>query len=639
MLFSAPQPGTKGGGYHARRIQRAPDAFLPLRIRTLTATAGGPPDTTGKVLAPLLVEARKEPAATESVIVLLQDPIPMPWLLGASPRHWPWSPQSPQSRLLQRLVGERESIDALWLATVSPSWQVHEFERAWIAQAISISVRAGAIESLAADPRVRFVEPRFRPVAMPMGCRVQPPGNGQRPTCAAVQPPPTTSPWTFAKVASHINLDHYLSLGLTSSRIAIFDSGIHKGHILFDNSQTLGQCRDCVGGDANCEGGNVEDIDGVHWGHGTKSASLLAAGCSYGPDYQGLSNGPVDVMRVYQPPSGGLDCPLDTNPGALPEAELDLVAVWRAIQVATVQLHDDILVFETQLRCQLSPTLDTYAQNAFLGGAVVIAANGNGPDLPVGAPARVPGALGIGFCDIHFPTDPGSHSRDRINGRFKPDLIAPSNYEAASNHGDPRHALDYLGSTSGAAPVAAATAGSLLSWMRDIWWGFWTPPGPIPPGQVYAQMILAADTPWSSVVADGFQLDRGAGFLSMPTDGVGSWGSVVLGASDPPLTFMIPGPEAGAKRVDAALWWFDSGEPNEAASDQSFRSDYDLTILAPPGSGIPDGVSHSHGGVFERASTGVSGGAPAAGGLWQLQIKCVSASGGPRVVYWAASIR
>jgi hypothetical protein len=635
VMFSAPRPGMRGGRYLQQRVQQVPGSFIPSR-RGSRASALADPNA--KVAAPLLELARRQPGARESVIVLLEDPIPMPWLAGASRSTFPWRPTSPHQTLLHRLISQRDSIDDRWLASLPQSWQVHEVGRAWVSQAISVILPAAIAESLASDSRVRSVEPRFRRVTLPMGCRILPPGGGRRPTCGPpLQDPPNASTWTFDRIAEMTHLGDYLALGLKSGRIAIFDTGIDQGHILFDPSPNLQRCLDCVAGDADCNGGQPGDIDVVDAGHGTKSASVLSAGCAYGAAYRGLANGAVDVMRVYRASGGSAG---DSISGET-EAELDLQAVWKAIQVSQRDPSDDILVFETQLRDLDSPTLDDYARNAFLSGAVVIAANGNYRDQPVGSPARAPGVMGIGFYSILAPQNgPGAHSQGRINGRFKPELLAPSNYMAAARLPNRRTSLDYFGWTSAATPVGAAAAATLLSWMHDIRWWPWNRFTPIPPGQVYAQMILSGDTPWSPGAQDGFTVDRGAGYLSMPVDGVGCWGSVVLGASDEPLPIPLVIPRGGARRVDASLWWYDPDEPLAEVTDRSFRSDFDLTILPPKGSGIPPGVSVSQGGVFERATAGSDdpGVAPLPGG-WTLLIKCVRARGGPRVVYWAANAR
>jgi hypothetical protein len=540
------------------------------------------------------------------------------------------------------LALSRKSALDDWLARQPAAWQVTRVEDAWLIPASLVSVRASFAESLATDTTVLAVEPRFRRVALPGGCRATPGSGTSRPPCPPSQthPLPTSAGGGVVSPAVAANqtvLPPYLALSGRPTRIAVLDTGADADHVLLQAGSNLSSCADCTSSPSGCIPSTTDLLE-ASGGHGTKTAGFLAANCYYGDPFRGQNRALVDMFRIYRPPVG---VPCDGDVTA--DTEFDLTAAIRAVQRALLRC-DQTIVFETQVRCPETAILDALAEAAFAAGAVVLAANGNDPGQAVGAPARAPGVIGVGFYNSAFsPSSPGSHSRGRIHSRFKPEVIAPSNYKSAQASASPPPSTDfqYFDKTSGATPVGAAVAAELLRWMRGAWAFPWMKRPVIPPGQVYAQLILAGDTPYSSTAGGGQGFDEalGAGYLRMHTDGMGSWGSVVVAAGDPPLQIPVPAAGAGATQVDAALWWHDDNEPDDATQPYGGRSEFSLSIVPPTSSGIASGGSSAAGGTFQRARAGsLAPGATRVQG-WVIEIAPTAVPAGSRVVYWAAAAR
>ena len=643
VQFSAPLPGRVSGPHGRRRIQQL-DARARAELQRLTSRPSGLAPSAERVATELRHRTVARIGALDTVVVLLLDKEPIPPLILLCMSAPPIRLRGlTLTDLVDTLALSRKSALDDWLARQPAAWQVTRVEDAWLIPASLVSVSASFAESLATDTTVLAVEPRFRRVALPGGCGATPGSGTSRPPCPPSQthPLPTSAGGGVlspAVAASQTVLPPYLALSGRATRIAVLDTGADTDHVLLQAGSNLSSCADCTSSPSGCVP-STSDLLEASGGHGTETAGFLAANCYYGDPFRGQNRAPVDMFRIYRPPVG---IPCDGD--AMANTEFDLTAAIRAVQTALLRC-DQTIVFETQVRCPETSILDALAEAAFAAGAVVIAANGNDPGQAVGAPARAPGVIGVGFYNSAFsPSSPGGHSRGRIHNRFKPEVIAPSNYKSAQASASPPPSPDFqfFDKTSGATPVGAAVAAELLRWMRGGWtFPWWMKRPVIPPGQVYAQLILAGNTPCSSTSGGGVGFDEalGAGYLRMHTDGMGSWGSVVLAAGSPALQIPIPEPSAGATQVDAALWWHDDSEPDDANTTYVGRSDFALSVVPPATSGITRGVSDALGSTFQRARAGSL--TPSATRVqgWMIEIAPTAVPAGSRIVYWAAAAR
>jgi hypothetical protein len=641
IQFSAPLPGRVSGPRGRRRIQRL-DARASAELQRLARRPSGPAPSAEKVAAELRHRTVARTGALDTVVVLLRDYGPIPPLILICMNAPPIRARGHTfTDLVDTLALSRKSALDDWLARQPAAWQVTRVEDAWLIPASLVSVLASAAESLATDTTVLAVEPRFRRVALPDACGGTPGSGTSRPPCPPSQthPLPTSAGGGVvspAVAADQTVLPPYLALPGRPTRIAVLDTGADADHVLLQAGSNLSSCADCTSNPLGCVPSTTDLLE-ASGGHGTETSGFLAANCYYGEHFRGQNRAPVDMFRIYRPPVG---VPCDGDVTA--DSEFDLTAAIRAVQAA-VRRCDQTIVFETQVRCPETSILDALAEAAFAVGAVVIAANGNNTAQAVGAPARAPGVIGVGYYNTAVPqSGPAFHSRGRIHGRFKPEVIAPSNYTSAKASAGPASAdFQPFTKTSGATPVGAAVAAELLRWMRGGWTYPWMKRPVIPPGQVYAQLILAGDTPYSSTAGGGQGFDEalGGGYLRMHTDGMGSWGSVVVAAGDPPLQIPVPAAGAGATQVDAALWWHDDSEPDDATQPYGGRSAFSLSIVPPTSSGIAHGESNAVGGTFQRARAGsLAPGATRVQG-WVIEIATTAVPAGSRVVYWAAAAR
>jgi len=251
----------------------------------------------------------------------------------------------------------------------------------------------------------------------------------------------------------------------------------------------------------------------------------------------------------------------------------------------------------------------TAADNAYDSGAIFVSANGNfGPNAStVRSPGIAHKVIGVGG----FMTDGGAQYNNQgrgpaDDGRYKPDIQAPTWSETASGSSDT--ALGVYTGTSGATPYAAGAAMLSRNWLRQF--------ATFDNGQIYAFMILYGQDPYP------YNNTVGAGKLEMATNGWAWWGKVAVSTGmnvDIPIN--VP---ANRKNFDGALWW--------PESESQTHNDVDLYLIDP--SGVERDRGYSGVSVFERAA--VNGTLTA--GTWTLRVRGYNVPTGAQTVYWAAHI-
>jgi serine protease AprX len=484
----------------------------------------------------------------------------------------------------QQLVGEitesrAERYDEL--ERELREFKAKPLERFWLVNALLVDMPLGAAPRLAERDDVLFVAPRY---------------SGE-------EPPQNANPNDDVDDGrARIVSDPYFNLGLKGGWIGLLDTGVRFTHTQFNSPSHIAFRRDCVNGGANCNTGPGLNPNDDCWNHGTKTAGIITGNANSGAAFRGVTAITLDSFKVYPSGCGGLD----------------EVAVLRAFQVAVAVL-DRVIVAEMQGGGDDLSSISMAADAAFDAGAVVIAANGNNGSLAgtVNTPANAHRAIGVGNFDVQTQGQIASQSRGPApDGRYKPDIQAPTQTETASSASDT--ALASFGGTSGATPYAAGAAALLRNWLRGSSFS-------IDPGQVYAQLILSGQQTYP------FNNTSGAGPIQLPTNGWAWWGkvSVANGATvDIPLG--IRG--ANANTFDGALWW----------PEWAFRfifgrieihNDIDLYLVDP--AGVVRASSISIPSIFERARVG----GRVAPGTWKLRIRGYDVPGGSQTVYWAAHVR
>lgn len=449
-------------------------------------------------------------------------------------------------------------------------------ETFWLINGVEVELPLSAVSRLASRADVLYVEPSESGEAPPQN------GNGSD----------DIDDGRF-RIAS----DPYFNLGQTGGWIGLLDTGVRFSHTLFNNPSHIDFRRDCVVGGSDCNtmnaGFNPSDDC---WNHGTSTADIITGNENMGFPFRGVSAITLDSFKVYPSGCGGLST----------------TAAVRGFQTAVAVL-DRVIVAEMQGTGNDVSSISAAADNAFDGGAVVIAANGNnGPTAStVNTPANAHKVIGVGDLDVQTLAQINSQSRGPApDGRIKPDIQAPTNTEAASNASDT--ALQIFTGTSGATPYAGGAAALLRNWLRGSNFD-------IDPGQVYAQMILSGQQSF-------FDNTTGAGLIQLPTDGTAWWGKISVG---PGQSFTVPlniGLSLnGYESLSGALWW-----PETAAQQ---HNDIDLYLIDPSGNTVASSISGVS--VFERARfTG-----PLMAGTWTLRVYGYSVPTGAQTVYFAAHAR
>ena len=534
---------------------------------------------------PLLRQWMNErPAASELLLITLRDDLLLPrFPEPATPELRDSSTnrqvQARNAEIIVRLQAHRAEQQKQFVAeldrTVRDRTQVGvEFiESFWLVNTVLVKSPLSAVPLFLQRPEVLYIEPQL---------------TGERPPANDV-----------AAGRAEIVSDPYFNLGQSGGWIGLLDTGARFSHTLFNNPSHIAFRRDCVNGGADCNTGSSLNPNDDCWNHGTSTTAIITGNNNLGNGSRGVTAITLDSFKVYPSPAapGGACIGLDQG------------AVLRGFQTA-IGVLDRVIVAEMQAGSDENGAISQAADAAFDAGAVVIAANGNnGPGSgTVNAPANARRAIGIGDFDVASLAQVTSQSRGPTgDGRFKPDVQAPTNTVTASNASDT--AVRSFSGTSGATPYGAGAAGLLRNWLRGTSFS-------IDPGQVYAQMILSGQQPYP------FNNTSGAGPLRLPTDGWAWWGKVAIGAGQ---TINIPLGISGASTntFDGALWWPES---------RSRHNDVDLYLVDP--SGVVRASSISAASVYERAR--VAG--AVANGTWTLRIVAYNVSG-TQNVYFAAHVR
>jgi len=342
-------------------------------------------------------------------------------------------------------------------------------------------------------------------------------------------------------VRGWVGADPYYATDLPQGRVALLDTGVDFDHELLAEAGQSARSLDVV--DREPDGSpRILGVDSDIYpesGHGTQSAGILAGRMEGREDARGLTRIPIDSYRVY-------DLENSTNVSESGEPLPGLVgSALEHTLGATLLSFGGVIVVEAQAEEPEDGGISLAADQAYGGGAVIVAANGNietgDPSLEVRAPANARRVLGVGAYSVRY----GDASVEQIPGpandlRTKPDLTAPTGFETASRGAYTAYAG--YGGTSG----ATAAAGGAAALFRNLLLG---EDASVDPGFVYAGLIAAAAPP--------VPYDRnvsGAGRLWLPNQcwywmvklslSHGEEAEVNLDASNLPLT-----------RVDSGIWW------------------------------------------------------------------------------------
>ncbi len=473
---------------------------------------------------------------------------------------------------IDKLKESRKRSQGRALEALSEYGGFEPIETFWIVNSIAGVARLGDVERLAEAQQVVYLQPAEG--------GEKPPQDGNNNNDAQ-------------DGRALIVSDPYFNLALTNPWLGLMDTGLRESHEMFNAPDHIAWMRDCVNGGPNCNDTSNPGYDpsDFSWNHGTSTAGILTGNNRRGNTFRGVTEIRTDSWQIYT--AGGLSS----------------TAAVRAIQ-AGVAAFDKVLVGEIQANESETGAIATAADNAYDAGVIIVSANGNfGPNSgTVRSPGIAHKVLGIGG----FMTDGGAQYNNQgrgpaTDGRWKPDIQAPTWSETASNTSDT--ALRVFSGTSGATPYASAAGMLARNWLRQF--------GTFDNGQTYAFMILYGQNEWP------YNNTEGAGRLQMATNGWAWWGKV--GVTDG-MTIDIPiNVSAGKENFDVSLWWPESAPQT--------HNDIDVHLIDP--SGVEQSKGYSGVSVFERA--GVGGALQV--GTWTVRIRGYDVNTGSQTVYWAAHIR
>ena len=398
-------------------------------------------------------------------------------------------------------------------------------------------------------------------------------------------------PLTVAQNRATINSDSFYNLGSPTQdggMIALLDTGVQESHV-FISQGSYSRVRDqfiCYGTNPCAAQQSSAFRDPCN--HGTASAAILS-GNTTDNAYRGVTGIGIDSYIIY-PTSG---CGGDIN-GAL-----------EAFRQAVNRGHK-LIVAEMQFQTAPNSALTLAAANAFNSGAVVIAANGNVQSgiTAVGAPANGNRVIGVGLSNYS-----GQHQVGPVQGRNKPDILAPSFADTAASSQTSNSATRAYTGTSGATPFAAGAAALLRNYFEHEL-------GIREPGHVYAYLINSGNDPYPFSDASGAGLIR----LGNSRSTIGK-----VSLSDGQTlnrTFTLTAP-SDYDYMKAAIWW----------PDNATHSNVNLALVDPGGT-VRATSNGANGGVFEMVRVNN----PVAGN-WTVRITGQDVSGSQTVYYVSGAQR
>lgn len=533
------------------------------------------PERTTSKIHPLLEKeiAEEHPRKFVEVVVSFADDIHLPSFPDSIPGEPRDSARNMQARahaehLIQNIVALRKPRYEQRETELLPL-HARVLETFWLIDAMLIEAPLEAIPIIASRPDVLAIQPNDLGDVPPQDA-----GNDVR------------------DGRRLISSDYYSNFA-ASGYIGVLDTGMRFSHTLLSNPSRVRYQRDCVNGTSNnCATGSGLNPWDDCWNHGTSTGSIISGNSNQGDPFRGVTANTMDSFKVY-------DCiGLKSN------------AAIRGFQAA-IGVLDKIIVAEIQAQEPENGAIALAADNAFDAGVAVIAANGNfGPASgTVRSPAIGHKVIGVGAYDVMSGSLEVSSGRGpATDGRIKPDLIAPTNTETASNADDIAHQV--FGGTSGATPYASGAAALLRNWLASQG-------GTIAPGQIYAQLILASGRTTQTI-----DNNAGAGAIQLygPSETVFWRGSTILSNNQ---ILEIPLSIQALSDIDlaASAWW------PEAYGQQ--HNNIDISLVDP--SGAVRATSAQIPSVFERAAVNGS----LAGGTWKLRLHGISVTGS-QTVFWAA---
>jgi len=360
-----------------------------------------------------------------------------------------------------------------------------------------------------------------------------------------------------------LQTDPYYSL--SAGTIGIIDSGIRASHTVFDSSpKRYNLLRDCLNGTSNrcATGTNLDPSDTCGNGHGTATAHIVSGNGNLGANSRGVS---AIRFNSFKYTDGCVQ---------------NRAALVRAIQASSY--YDNIIMINAQDGGGDSGSVAVAADNAYDSGSVVVAAAGNlGPDSStVASPGRAHKVLAIGAIDTISGLLESYSGRGPRDGRYKPDLLAPTNVHAAGRNTDTHLQSNVSGTCFSTAHAVAATA---LTWNYveavHNYYGW----DPFDPGQIYALMIMSGDDPYPDN-------NEGAGLIELQTSGQSWWWvheTIPNGGAYYPI-YMTP-----TQQVDVAVWW--------AESRTDTHKDVDIYLVRPNNSTCDSSTEQLNTSVFKKA--------------------------------------
>jgi hypothetical protein len=554
-----------------------------------------PPRATGTVvlppggklhpaLIPLLTGGRRD--SLIHLIVSLRDSVPIPVFPRANTQQARTSPGNTlvlhqADSLIQVIRGMRAmryQEDSTTLVGI-PSVVIHG--RFWLIQAMVVDATVARLLTLDSLTNVTYVRPVDAGEPAPTTC----PDGIVDAAC------PDSDPSNdIATANGKIGMASWKGSGATQGWLGVMDTGVNTSHVLladaFADRAHIFQCElDCpiecktdTTKCTDCPEGNPRDL--CKKGHGTSTAGILVGHKALFTGQEGMTSATLDWYSVYDQPC------TENCGGTTPNASVNACAAVRAIEFA-IRRGNPVLIAEIAVTGDDRDPIDRSAAHAFETGTAVIAAAGNTPDGdPVATPAREATVIGVGarYLDPWVAdTDTRPFQRfGSVNGRLKPDILAPTETEAPSRCSD--HSFTFFGFTSGATPYVGGTASILNEWLFQK-------AGVTDPGNTYAQIIVSG-----SLTGPFTNAKCGVGLLGVAPPSSTRWvGKTELG-SNGSVTIDLPGATNDLVSIDAALWWPEQERTNGTRPHRQVM----LELLNAAGN--PVATSNDPNNVFQRVS-------------------------------------
>lgn len=301
-----------------------------------------------------------------------------------------------------------------------------------------------AVEELAKDPRIDYIEPALKVSLSSITTQGSPPTD--------------PAPWHLDRIDQRqlpLNGTYSFNANGAGIHVYVMDTGVWLTHSQFQGRAGTSEW-DCVapnGFDQNCRSRGPSDGQLDCKGHGTQVASLIG-GTTYGVA-KGVQ---LRSFIITHSAHDGLNCN-DLGDSA------DFISALDQIEDEAQNASDTIVVNISAILTDVSTMVEDHIRGVINDGAIfVVGAGNNGSNACNYTPSRMPEVITVGA------TTRADEMRSASNGGTCVDILAPGSDMIAANRGGNFDTISGIQGTSFATPIVSGIVAIYLQSHPQAQW-------------------------------------------------------------------------------------------------------------------------------------------------------------------------